>query len=640
MSESKDNSSLSGNSENNISEPESRETSSQTLNDKNCTVFGNDEYHFKNAQEFRSFIERLVNEEKPYEIRSLLNRYKTSLKQFSEKVWGTNSLEELQKTVSGFIRIGEYLFTGEKHFREFMTGILDRGRWDPAFILSFAKAHRDSLDSAAKAFPGIRENVAALYAASDAVIVFDEELFPDLTAFKAFVTDVINRGNANPGYLLEFVKRHRSAIDSLMKNSETKAVLKPLTDLSESFIVFDCHVFTTVPAFGAFIDDIIAAGRNDPDYLCRFVRWHSGELAELRRDGRCEQILNNLDAARNQLVCLDELVFRSVDDFRTFMEQILNSGKENPAYLRRFVREHEKALIALNSVSSLSSVVDQVLSAGNSVIELDEYVFGDAADFAGFVSDLKGESRTKPLRGTDFVREHKAGLEALKGADVLASAVKDLRALENSGETREAIKHKGAEYSPLQFIKFGKYMQQDAGIKEPIEWMVLAVNDQEALLVSRYGLDCRQYHHDWVSMTWENSDLRKWLNHDFIEEAFSKEEQRRIKLAEAVNDANPVYGTSGGNNTQDRVFCLSLEEAKRYFKNDSERMCLPTVHARNNGAWADSSNGGCYWWLRSPGGSQNCVSRVNAGGSLLQYGNGVSDVSNAVRPALWLICNP
>ncbi|MEE3423065.1 MAG: hypothetical protein VZR11_10230 [Succinimonas sp.] len=38
------------------------------------------------------------------------------------------------------------------------------------FILSFVKAHLDSTDSAAKASPGIREDVAALYAVGDTVV--------------------------------------------------------------------------------------------------------------------------------------------------------------------------------------------------------------------------------------------------------------------------------------------------------------------------------------------------------------------------------------------------------------------------------------------------------------------------------------
>ncbi|WP_274968803.1 protein kinase domain-containing protein [Succinimonas amylolytica] len=630
--------------EKNLPDQKSRETFSQALNDAKWAVFGDNEYHFKNGQDFQSYIQKLVHEEKPYEIRSLLNRYKTPLKQVSEKVWGTDSLGNLQKTVAGFIQIGEYLFTGEPAFRDFITGVLERGRKDPAYLLSFVKAHRDSLDSAAKSFPGIKKNVAALYAANDTVIVFDEEMFPDLPAFKAFVTETLNRGQNDPGYLLEFVKRHRSAIDDLRKNPEPGAALKPLTDAAESLIVLGSRIFTTVPAFEAYLNEVIEAGRADPGYLCRFVNNHSRELADLRRDSRCKSILNALYAARNQMVAFDEFVFRSPEEFRGFMDQILSRGKENPAGIRRFVREHEKALAALSNISALAPVVAPVIAAGNSVIELDEYVFKDVAELSGFARGLAGESKEKPLRGSDFVREHKAGLEALKNAEALAPAVKELQALEHSGEKGAAIMVNGTRYSPItikkgEYFKFGNYPQNNGNTKEPIEWLVLEVNDQEVLLVSRYSLDCKQYHHQKTKITWEYCDLRNWLNHDFLKAAFSAEEQQKIKLSDVVNENNRKYDTSGGNNTQDHVFCLSLAEAERYFKNYGERRCQPTAHARKQGTWVNNSNGCCVWWLRSPGDFQDYASRVGVDGGLYTDGGNVSGDDRAVRPALRLIWN-
>ncbi|MBQ3683757.1 MAG: protein kinase [Succinimonas sp.] len=630
--------------EKNLPDASSRKALSQARDDVKLAVFGDNEYYFKNGQDFQSHIQKLVNEEKPYEIRSLLNRYKTPLKQVSEKVWGTDSLGNLQKTVAGFIQIGEYLFTGEKAFRDFITGVMERGRLDPAYLLSFVKAHRKSLDSAARAFPGIKKNVAALYAANDAVIVFDEEMFPDLPAFKAFVTETLNHGQNDPGYILEFVKRHRSAIDDLLKNPECGTVLKPLTDAAERLIVLGSRIFTTVANFETYLNEVIAAGRADPGYLCRFVNNHSKELSDLRRDNRCKSILNALYAARNQIVAFDELIFRSPEEFQSFMEQILSKGKENPAGILRFVREHEKSLVALSNVSALAPVVAPVIAAGNSVIELDEYVFKDAESLVGFARDLSRESRVKPLMGADFVREHKAGLEVLKSDEALAPTVKELQALEHSGEKGAAIMVNGTKYSPItikkgEYLKFGSYPQINGNTKEPIEWLVLEVNDQEALLVSRYGLDCKQYYHQNVSMTWENCDLRKWLNSEFLKTAFTEKEQSKIRLSEVVNDDNPEFDTRGGNNTRDRVFCLSLAEAERYFKNDGERKCKPTGYARNQGAWVDNSNGCCYWWLRSPGLNQYGASGVLTDGALYPYGNFVYYVNNAVRPALRLIWN-
>ena len=91
--------------------------------------------------------------------------------------------------------------------------------------------------------------------------------------------------------------------------------------------------------------------------------------------------------------------------------------------------------------------------------------------------------------------------------------------------------------------------------------------------MSRYGIDCKRYHHEFTEIAWDNCDLRKWLNADFLKAAFSEEEQQRIRLSDVVNDDNRKYGTSGGNNTRDLIFCLSLAEAERYFKNNDERKC-------------------------------------------------------------------
>ena len=199
-------------------------------------------------------------------------------------------------------------------------------------------------------------------------------------------------------------------------------------------------------------------------------------------------------------------------------------------------------------------------------------------------------------------------------------------------------------------IRYGKYYQDFDRQKSPIEWLVLHVKEKEVLLISRYALDCKQYYHGYTStsITWENCDLRKWLNGDFIKSAFSEEEAERILVSDIKNDDNPQYHTQGGNNTKDRVFCLSISEAEQYFGNDESRKCKPTAYARQQGA--SVYNDCCYWWLRSPytPGSKfgyfwlmkernaACVRTV---GSLYLYGYYVGSGSNVVRPALRIISN-
>lgn len=188
-----------------------------------------------------------------------------------------------------------------------------------------------------------------------------------------------------------------------------------------------------------------------------------------------------------------------------------------------------------------------------------------------------------------------------------------------------------------EYVKFGSYPQNNGRARKPIEWLVLEVNDKEAFLVSRYGLDSQPYNREYADITWENCDLRKWLNNDFLMSAFSEEEQQRIKLSEVVNDDNRQYGTWGGNNTRDRVFCLSLAEVELYFNNVSGVLCQQTGHARNQGRRVDDDNACCHWWLRSPGYNQCSASCVDADGVLSPPGFFVNGANIAVRPALRLI---
>ncbi len=188
-------------------------------------------------------------------------------------------------------------------------------------------------------------------------------------------------------------------------------------------------------------------------------------------------------------------------------------------------------------------------------------------------------------------------------------------------------------------IKFGNYPQDSDGSISPIEWLVLDVKENEALIVSRYGLDCKQYSHDFHGTRWEDCDLRKWLNNDFIKSAFSKDEAKKIKVSGLENKYNRQYNTSGGKDTKDRIFCLSITEAEQYFSSEKDRQCRPTAYARNQGAYVANRNNCCFWWLRSSGGSFLRAASVLTVGEIDLFGYRCDDDGATVRPALWIVCN-
>lgn len=82
-----------------------------------------------------------------------------------------------------------------------------------------------------------------------------------------------------------------------------------------------------------------------------------------------------------------------------------------------------------------------------------------------------------------------------------------------------------AEYSvntkPCEIITFGTYPQTAEGTdKTLIKWRVLQNTGNELFLLSENILDCKQYHSEDVGITWNDSDLRKWLNTEFYNTAF------------------------------------------------------------------------------------------------------------------------
>ena len=93
------------------------------------------------------------------------------------------------------------------------------------------------------------------------------------------------------------------------------------------------------------------------------------------------------------------------------------------------------------------------------------------------------------------------------------------------------------ELSLYDVVTFGRYPQTEYGSETPIEWYVIKIDGNKVRRLSRYCLDSRQYHHSIVKrVEFENSDLYKWLNNEFKNEAFSEEE--RLMLSRSVTLLN------------------------------------------------------------------------------------------------------
>lgn len=170
-------------------------------------------------------------------------------------------------------------------------------------------------------------------------------------------------------------------------------------------------------------------------------------------------------------------------------------------------------------------------------------------------------------------------------------------------------------YTTWDCIYFGNYYQSSKEYKEPIKWRVLSVNNNEAFLLSDKIIDVYELGNEYLSgdVTWETSGIRKWLNNDFYNSAFSDIEKESIIKTYLENkdfDWNMFgssYHTDGGNNTYDNVFNLSLEEVNNkaygFVSNDPDDNIFysDTRYAEETVYVSESAIIDNLWWLRTPG---------------------------------------
>ena len=224
-------------------------------------------------------------------------------------------------------------------------------------------------------------------------------------------------------------------------------------------------------------------------------------------------------------------------------------------------------------------------------------------------------------------------------------------------------------------ITFGSYEQDNdlTNGKEPITWRVLDYNSQKriAFVLSEKALDTRAFNEDNSSgCTYDRSTIRSWMNgydkaqndlkkdfttNNFIDTAFTPEEQDRIAKTLVVPDKNPKadenpeYNYVTGYMTEDKIFLLSITEVNQYLKTASDKQADTTRYAVKKGARVvssvshnDTENGTCndphcwaLWWLRTNG--QYTTYKTYVYNSTISVNGNFLAISHmSVRPALWV----
>lgn len=185
-------------------------------------------------------------------------------------------------------------------------------------------------------------------------------------------------------------------------------------------------------------------------------------------------------------------------------------------------------------------------------------------------------------------------------------------------------------------------------------WRVLDIQNNTALIITEEIIDQRPYHDAYKDITWADCTLRKYLNGEFYEK-FNTDDKSRIITVINKNLDNQWYGTKGGEDTEDNIFLLSLEEVCKYFGDSTSKLNNPGKNQRYWFQRKDENNSkrlaklhnkewAWWWWLRSPGRvNVKAVYIFGTDGNIVIQGNNIlkgniSDgkCTGGVRPALWI----
>ena len=376
---------------------------------------------------------------------------------------------------------------------------------------------------------------------------------------------------------------------------------------------------------------------------------------EERREREAKEAAERKRKTKKIAAIVTPIVIACVTFVIVLTKVIIPNANYNKALTQKNAGDYEAAIAAFEAMNGYKDSDDQIYECSyEHAVALKSN--GDyKAAIAAFKALRRNKDNTKEI--ANEIEECETAIKditytnalALKESGNYEEAVATLVSLDGYKDSLSIIneiKHLDGwiNICPVgETVFFGNYEQDNntKNGKEEIEWLVLAKENDRILVISKYALDNQPYHTvELQQVTWETSTLRKWLNSDFLDAAFSTNEQAMILTVTVSADKNPDYDTKPGISTNDQVFLLSIKEADKYFISNSDRKCKGTNYCYAQGAtkW---SNGYCTWWLRSPGRYSFEASLVSAGfdvsnGDPLSEAIHFTDVPHAVRPALWI----
>lgn len=172
-------------------------------------------------------------------------------------------------------------------------------------------------------------------------------------------------------------------------------------------------------------------------------------------------------------------------------------------------------------------------------------------------------------------------------------------------------------------------------------WEVLDIQEGQALLITEDIIELYSYNDAQRPIDWSGSDIRHYLNNKFINQNFSDEDKEKIVEVMHRTYESEWFGTSGGGDTLDKFFLLSLDDVVNYFGDsgmlangnpDSETSISDDF---NDARIAEYEGTPTAWWLRSPGDNSKSATGISSEGVIEVSGYAVQE-QLGLRPAVWV----
>ena len=332
-------------------------------------------------------------------------------------------------------------------------------------------------------------------------------------------------------------------------------------------------------------------------------------------------------------ICLLSVLIMS---FVFYYRVIIPNRKYNEAINLLEQEKFQDAIVAFESLEGYKDSQSKIDDCKNALLDieynkalelLNQKKYQDAISAFESLNGYKdSQSKIDDCKNAMLDIEYKKALK-LMNQEKYQEAIKAFETIIEYKDSKEQIKKCNIAMVNIGDIyTFGNY-------HGATEWIVLDKVGSKILVISKECLGFQYY--SWNG-TWEGSGMRKWLNNEFIKEAFNTSEQQRIVSTKLSNPATQLdgYMVGGGNDTVDKVFFLSIEEAEQYFSSNAARASLDIYTNRYGEKKA-------IWWLRSSGDSFYTVTCVDTEGKIDKYGHWAADELyqngiETIRPALWI----